>query len=315
MANHPSRPTRAHRRFLPATDALEGRRLFAVGFLRPQAFVPRDATEAVVEVRRSGPTAAAPVDASAAETVTLVTTPGTARTGVDFTPTRLTVTLAPGEASKQVRVPIGRVGTPSGVQHTIRLAVEQALPPNTQAPLPTQMTVNVMPTNDATPPRVTSARAVFVGRKVGSFQLTFSEDMDPGAVAEAKRYMIVDPNRGAGSGLDAAEPGRLPPWLVKVRSATYDAATRTLTLVPRKAIRRGPDDFAVVSAVRPRADGSFRIVPPPTDLAANPIDSDGDLVADAALNAVGIPGGSNAPRQPVNSPPRGLQLITERRTM
>jgi hypothetical protein len=106
--------------------------------------------------------------------------------------------------------------------------------------------LQIKATSDVTPPTLTGSRMTSRG-----IELTFSEPLDPATAGDPRNYAVTDYTGasmpGNSTALDAITGGVLMigtpfarkvklPKPVRVRSAVYDPATRTVTLIPTHSL-------------------------------------------------------------------------------
>ena len=184
-------------------------------------------------------------------------TPGTATPGIDFTTTNTTLNFAAGEEFATFSVPITNDALAESLDETIGVTLTS---PSTGSTLGSQSTATLtIRANDpdTTAPTVESVRPVIVGRRrsrrVESILVTFSEPIGTERAQNLANYEI----RRAGFFR------RSPFMSIPIRSASYNEATRTVTLIPATAIRIDRATLLVIRGTAP--DGI-------ADLAGNLLD-------------------------------------------
>jgi hypothetical protein len=116
------------------------------------------------------------------------------------------------------------------------------------------------PGRDTTPPVVVSVARFGVHAQPTRLVLSFSEDLDPAEAANLVHYRVMGPGRDGRLGTPDDRP-------IRLRRVSYDAATRSVTLLPAARLPlRGKFLVVVLDA------GVAGVV----DRSGNPLDGDGD---------------------------------------
>lgn len=194
---------------------------------------------------------------------------GTAIAGQQYVPVDETVTFQPGETTKMISVPLVE-GAANPGQVTVAL---QATALTAEAPS-TMTKITIDKRGDMAGPRITRSRLLTENGQVRGIALTFSEPMDRRGVEKVANYTVWDYSRKPTVGdwfstiLSSGQNNAFKPLPVAVKTALYDEATKTVTLVPRRPLAaRGQYDVtsgfrAPFPNVRPRKGG-------PADLQGN----------------------------------------------
>lgn len=208
---------------------------------------------------------------------------GNAKAGVDYQPVSMTVTFGPGQTTQTVGIPIlPAAGTGTKIVH-------MTIDPSSTTPQGSAAYLSILHGPDRTSPHVVSTSLLTSRGLVTGFQITFSEPMDPGQVQDVNNYVVSDPrttHRARGSNI-ATSPG------ITLKSASYDASTNTVTLVPAGRVRKAPY-FELESPELAQAmnalNGSsttdvtkLSLMSPVTDASGNALDSNLDGIPDGQL--------------------------------
>lgn len=216
--------------------------------------------------------------------------------GQHYTPIHEVVTFAEGEEAKTVAVPL-IAGAEGPGERILPIYVTPASP----GVLGTSASLKLVDRLDVTPPSIVGARLVGP-RDGGGIELTFSEPMDPASVANPANYAVSE-NSHRPNTLDFASfllSGSVEGHSAKVKitSATYDPAARTVTLASARPLKASAQ-YSVTSP-QPRRSGRGRSAPlieaaKLTDASGNPINGGiGSFLA--AIDGAGR--GASPPRGP-----------------
>jgi hypothetical protein len=230
--------------------------------------VSQQSGTATVTLSRTEPTGALQVR---------VTTLPSPAVGVNVAPVDQTVTFNPGQTQASVSVPI-IAGAPNAREVDAVLSLTPINPPPNLVNAG-QVELRVMANSDLIPPTIVAAR-----RTPAGVALTFSKPMDPARVTNVANYALHATTTQKSDTKDILGAVFLGKWSglgtttysgqVRLRTATYDPATRTVTLIPARHLDASAQ-LTVTSAlqsrrrVRPRAHTAP--VQPLTDLAGNAV--------------------------------------------
>jgi hypothetical protein len=159
---------------------------------------------------------------------------GTAKAGTHYLPVRQVVTFQPGERTKTISIPLVPDARNPGALTVAVQATAQTPRAETAA---TEITLDHR--DDLAPPALARWRLVVEKGKARGIALTFSEDMNPATVQRRSNYVLWDSSRKPSVGdwietiLKAGGGGAFDPAQRRIKSVTYDPATRTALLVPR----------------------------------------------------------------------------------
>jgi hypothetical protein len=248
----------------PRAEALETRQVLASPLLAdwPPALVATSGndtfiqfTKPVYTTNQQSATAAvtltlATIYPAGAYQVDVSTDPGPGA-GIDYVPTTVTVTFAPGQTAATAVFPIIKgAWNPGSVEVPLSLAAANPRSDETIAWQPgTHLTIFASP--NAAAPTITSTRLTPAG-----LQLTFSQPMDPATVTNPRNYQVTDvTGRGTNLGdyvayavyIFGGKP-KVSSGLVPIRAAVYNPTTLTVTLVPQRKLKIG-DVFTVRSRI------------------------------------------------------------------
>jgi hypothetical protein len=167
-------------------------------------------------------------------TVTLTTSGGTAVAGVDYTPVQQTITVSPSTHSLQVAIPI-LPGPASLGTRVLQVSVS----PSPGAPQRQSEYIVITHGTDTTPPYVVKSQALTQGGKVVAFSLQFSKPMAIGPVTNLANYVTAAPKSALQVGATALGSGNSITYTknIPLKSATYDAATNTVYLLPVNPVK------------------------------------------------------------------------------
>jgi hypothetical protein len=219
--------------------------------------VSNQAPAAQITVSRSS--VSAPAELAAPEQVRITTSDGTARAGVDYQAVDQVVTFGPGETSETVSIPILNTGKVGGAE---TVNVNMALPgtDGSSGGVETAL-LTIANRADVTPPTVRDV-GVLTARKrtsISGITLTFDKPMDPASVQDLRQYGLTNVTNEYGTS------GGIP--TIRLRAATYDPATQTVTVTPAKPLQTatlyeldvGPTGLAATDPTSPPlndADGN-----------------------------------------------------------
>jgi hypothetical protein len=190
--------------------------------------------------------------------------------GQQFTPVHQSVTFPAGVATETVAVPVN-AGAPNPGLVPVQLSVTSA----SRAVRGSAETIYLAASLDAVPPSI-----VAVQRVRGGIGVTFSKPMDPKSVTNIHNYAIkFTPTQKFAltqlTGVGLIQTLSSTAASIRLRRASYDSATDTVTLVPNEQLG---------------SEGSYKISNPPsllakghrpnkahplTDLHGNPLDQGG----------------------------------------
>jgi hypothetical protein len=206
-----------------------------------------------------------------------VQTVPSAAVGVNLAALDQTVTFKPGQTQAAVQVPIiTGARNPREVDASLTL-VPLNPPPNLINGGPVEL--RIMANDALVPPTILAAHRTRQG-----IELTFSKPMDPVRAASAANYALRGSNTKKSDTKSILSAVFLGKWSgignttysgnVRIRSASYDPATRTVTLVPARPI--DPSAQLVVTSGlqshrRLRARSRSQTPLPLTDLSGMPL--------------------------------------------
>lgn len=196
----------------------------AIQFASPTYSVREDGVVAVVRVDRVGVL-------TGTGTVAYATSDGTATGGVDYTAVSGTLPFATGQAFATFEVPVTRTDAQAvEADETINVTLSNATGTNTALGSPAATVVTLLNVDEISPALTGVAIQSDNARKrITSITATFSEPMSVLTRSDPRGFTIW--SRGAdgrnGSGADKS---------VRIKSVTYDAATNTTTVTPRKPL-------------------------------------------------------------------------------
>jgi hypothetical protein len=217
-------------------------------------------------------------------TVTFTTGGGTAVPGVDYTPVAQTLTLTPGVTSTQVAIPI----LPGPASLGTRV-LQVSISPSSGSPQGQSQYIVITHGTDTTSPYVANSQALTKGGKVVAFSLQFSKPMAIGPVTNLANYTAAAPK----SALQVAEtvmgPGNSITYTnnIPLKSATYDAATNTVYLLPVNPVK--PNTINKEAA---RVGAEYEVGSPTsvsfsnlTDTSGNPINGANPAIDDVLIGS------------------------------
>ncbi len=210
-------------------------------------------------------------------TVTVSTTGGTAVPGVDYTPVQQTFTITPMTPGggpptvAHLTIPI----LPGSASLGTRVLQVSISPASSAANGTPNEYVVINHGTDTTSPTIVNSQALTQGGKVVAFALQFSKPMAPGTVTDLADYEVVSPKSKMeiGSAMMSESAGLFYSNVIAMKSATYDASTNTVYLVPTKPL--------VPNQAAARLHLAFQVGSPTTtnfssltDTSGNPIEFD-----------------------------------------
>ncbi|MDR3632304.1 MAG: Calx-beta domain-containing protein [Isosphaeraceae bacterium] len=282
MANDRTRPhSRRARQVRVGAERLEDRKLLTIDFQQGFYAVGDKAGAAVITLIRSDGTKGTANQTT--ETADLTVGGGTATPGVDYEPVSTTVTFGPGQTTQTVVVPIlSDPGTGTKIVH-MTIAQSSVTPEGSAAYL------SIMHGPDNTPPQIRSTNLLTSRGLVTGFQITFSKPMDVAEATNVNNYLVDNPKalrRVSGTSVTTATP-------IAIQSASYNASTNTVTLVPAGRVRKAPyfelESTQLAQAMNAINGSTTANVPalslmsPITDTAGNALDSNSDGIPDGQL--------------------------------
>jgi len=167
--------------------------------------------------------------------VQVTTDPTSPYVGVNFGAVDQTVTFAPGRLFAALTVPI-IPGAPNEGEVDVNLTMTPIdPPPDLNISVPT-LTLKILGPNTSVAPTIVATNGTPQG-----IELVFSTSMDPAQASNVKNYTVIS------SGLEPdhdlfpsmGQFGKTVSRRVPVRSALYDAATNTVTLIPGRRLDYG----------------------------------------------------------------------------
>ena len=216
--------------------------------------------------------------------------------GQHYTPIREVVTFAEGEEARTVAVPL-IAGAAGPGERVLPIYVTPASPGVSGA----HGTLKLVDRVDVTPPSIVASRLVSP-RDGGGIELTFSEPMDPASVENPASYAVSE-NSHRPNTLDLASfllSGSVEDHSskVKITSATYDTAARTVTLGTARPLKA--EAQYSVTTPGPRRSGRGRSAPPImaaklTDVSGNPLNGG---IGNYLASIDGVGRGASRPRGP-----------------
>ena len=280
--------SRDRRTLLPEAQRLEGRQLltstsakspFRVGFLTPSILTSQQSASATVTISRGWAgrvVGVAGLPDESAFKVRLTTDPSPS-VGVNLPAVDQTIAFAAHEDSKTVTIPINKgAANPGEVDVKLRLTF---VGPSLRIPLAPTTVLRIRTSSDVIPP-------IVVARKwtARSISMTFSEPMSPAGVQDIKNYDVQSLTHqdttlakiigfsgnlfGKGRFKSDTKSRNVP-----LIAASYDPATRTVTLIPARPLN--PLATTTVSLTSRGAGAKSSQQPLPrttvTDLAGNPV--------------------------------------------
>jgi hypothetical protein len=211
-------------------------------------------------------------------TVNLSTGGGTAVPGVDYTPVEKTFTLNPlKNPSPTAPGPIELVSIPIllGSASLGTRVLQVSIAPNPGAPQGASEYIIITHGTDTTPPYIVNSQALTQGGKVVAISLQFSKPMAVGPVTNPANYQVVAPKSSLQVAMLMMTDG---PKLVytkniAIKSATYDASTNTVYLVPVNPVKP--------NSVAEKVHAAFQVGSPTAASFSNLTDSSGNPISDA----------------------------------
>lgn len=240
---------RLSRAFCPAVSELEGRALQAtlapppadpppthVGFgvspWMPQVLtqvVSQQSTAATVILSRSTSPEEFPL-----LHVQVTTDPTSPYVGVNVGAVDQTVTFAPGQLFAALTVPI-IPGAPNPGEVDVHLTMTPIdPPPDLDIPVP-GLTLKVLGPDRSVSPTIVATNGTPQG-----IELVFNTSMDPARASNVKNYVVMsswlEPDTSSLPSFGIGSMGKRVSRSVPLKSAVYDAATNTVTLIPRRRL-------------------------------------------------------------------------------
>ena len=191
----------------------------------PSQVVMQEDGEATVTLSRS--------DAAGSLQVQVTTDPSAPEVGVNVGAVDQTVTFADGQRSAALTVPI-LSGAPNPGEVDVYLSATPVGVPSVAIPW-SHLDLRIMSSDPTLPPTIVTR-----GSSPQRIVLTFSKPMNPVGVSRVKNYVVILDNENFG--------GTLGKWFgigvssslepVRLRSARYDRATLSVTLIPKGRLPR-----------------------------------------------------------------------------
>lgn len=282
MATDRTRPhSRRARQVRLGTEQLEDRKLLTIDFQQGFYAVNDNAGVALITLVRSD--GAKGTANQTTEQAQLSVGGGNATPGVDYEPVNMTVTFGPGQTTQTVGIPIlPKSGTGTKIVH-------MTIDPSSTTPQGSAAYLSILHGPDRTAPHVQGTNLLTKRGLVTGFQITFNEPMDPTQAQNVNNYLVSNPRttrHTKGGGITTSSS-------IPLQSATYDATTNTVTLVPAGRVRKAPY-FELESTQLAQAmnalNGSttpdvtkLSLMSPITDTSGNAIDSNLDGIPDGQL--------------------------------
>jgi hypothetical protein len=228
--------------------------------------VTQQAGEATVTLSRS--------DTAGSMQVEVSTDPSSPYVGVNVGAVDQTVTFADGQSQATVTVPI-LAGAPNpGVVH-VSLNITP-IDPATMIPAPTALDLQIAASDPAVPPRAVSVE--FSYNPEDNIVLRFNKPMNPVGASNVKNYVVsllADAPEGGLAGLFASHAVL---YSVPLKSAEYDPATQSVTLIPKHPIAGWMPWATLIPGHRARTSvrpgRQSNVSQGLTDLQGNPINAD-----------------------------------------
>lgn len=190
-----------------------------------------------------------------------------------------TATFADGQSRATLTVPI-LAGAPNPGVVDVRLSIKSNPPPTGSINPRTWLDLKIVASDPTLPPRV-----VFVERATRGILLGFNKPMDPVGASNVRNYVV--------SQVSSEEKTNLPGLIgafaggthttvyvrpVRLRSAQYDPATQSVTLIPKRPIPDLGGIFTSLTQARTartsvRRGHRSNLAGSLTDLQGNPIDA------------------------------------------
>lgn len=277
------RPARVVR---PAIEGLETRALLAGRVMAPPApsqvgFVgnPPDGSVDVSQQSSSATISLWRTNTQSTLQVQVTTVPSPA-VGVNIGAVNQSVTFAPGQKEVSLSVPI-IAGAPNANEVDAELALTPINPPaNLQNLGP--LDVKIMANDALIPPTIVGAQRTSKG-----IELTFSKPMNPASVTQVQNYLLHGTAVHTTNTNDVLAAVFLGQWgglgnhtysgRIRIRSASYDPGTQTVTLVPARPIDHSTALVVLpgIQTKTPKRPRKHTPQPQPlTDVQGNPINGD-----------------------------------------
>jgi hypothetical protein len=268
-------------------DQLEGRQLMTADFANTLYRASDQAGYATITLNDPSnfPIPGAPAPTQAPDQVYISTGGGSAVPGVDYTPVHETVTIAPGQYTQTVQIPV-LPADPSRGTKIVQLDISSGpgAAPTDQAYLA------IMHSADTTPPTVIGGKMLTKGKLVTGIIITFSKDMAEGPVQDLGNYAVANPRAFLSpKAIESGQIGMLP-----LRSAVYNPATHAVTLTLAHKVKKFPfipvtdiESFAQTTVPVPSTSSAAALPPalsPITDSTGNPLSGGAQGSPDGHLN-------------------------------
>jgi hypothetical protein len=152
--------------------------------------------------------------------------------GVNVGAVNQTVTFAPNQIDAMLTVPIV-AGAPNPGEVDVNLTVTPVDPsPDLNVSAPVDM-LRILASDASIPPTIVAT----VGTPDG-IEVIFNKPMDPAQASKVKNYAVSSEGFNFGSSL-FTPTSHLVTTSVRLKSAEYNAATNTVTLIPRRRLTYG----------------------------------------------------------------------------
>jgi hypothetical protein len=242
--------SRPRRRAFLSMELLEGRALLnggsrgslapspndreAVSILGAGGYVSQKASVLSLQVNRAPISPNTKLDDAVVVNVSAALAANAATSGAFFQPVNESVTLPPGAAFGNVSIPI-QLGahSPDSVPITISASTPTPGVAVTGAP----QIVNLVSSPDALPPTITDQHLIVDGTHVTGIAITFSKPMNAASVENIHNYFFgVNSRRTFYDWFGLSKYKEFTAEKVALQRASYDPATNTVTLFPRKPL-------------------------------------------------------------------------------
>ncbi len=191
-----------------------------------------------------------------ATSVSYTTSDGTAIAGTDYRPVSGTLNFAAGEASKTITVRVIRDFETEGTE-TISVNLGT---PTGSVQLGSQSSAVLSVTNEVRPLSIVSMHLLSgAKKKISAITISFNGDLDPGLAQDKANYEVFAVKEKRLTGVPSRQR-------VVLRSVVYDAAARTITLTPTKALKTNQfyevdvhsrEDGRIASPIGEKLDGNL----------------------------------------------------------
>ena len=272
--------SRSARAFTAESFELEGRLLLAAESVPPALLPP-------VQFVTASPLGLAPVEVVTQQTgeatvmlsrtdtagslqVEVTTDPSSPYVGVNVGAVDQTVTFADGQSQATLTVPI-LAGAPNPGEVHVALNITP-IDPATLSPPPISLVLQILASDPTAPPKVVSVEDISYENDI---VLKFNKPMNPVGASNVKNYevsLLADAPDGGLAGIFASHAVL---YSVPLKSAEYDPATQSVTLIPKHRIDGFDPTASLIhghrarTSVRPgqQSNASHGL----TDLQGNPI--------------------------------------------